>query len=107
MAGVKFIVIYPRPTDIEAFEKVYQDEHVPMAVDKLVGKTKLVATKVLGAPGGTPAFYRIAEVHFPSMDALNACAASPGGQETLGHANSISSGGPPVVVIAEEETYTF
>ena len=30
MAGVKFMLIYPRPTDIETFEKVYQDEHVPM-----------------------------------------------------------------------------
>jgi hypothetical protein len=82
------------------------DEHVAMAVDKLAGKTKLVATKVLGAPNGTPAFYR-AEVHFPSMDALNACAASPGGQESLAHAASISSGRPPVVLVAEEETYTF
>jgi hypothetical protein len=44
------MVIYPRPTDIEAFEKVYQDEHVPMAVEKLAGKTKLVATKVLASP---------------------------------------------------------
>src|SRR5712691_2049145 len=69
MAGVKFIVIYPRPTDIQAFEKVYQDEHVPMAVEKLVGKTKFVATKVLGSPQGTPPFYRIAEIHFPSMQA--------------------------------------
>ena len=39
MAGVKFMVIYPRSTDIEAFEKVYQDVHVPMAVEKLCGKT--------------------------------------------------------------------
>jgi hypothetical protein len=83
------------------------DEHVPMAVDKLAGKTKLVATKVLGAPAGIPAFYRIAEVHFPSMEALNACAASAGGQETLAHAAAISSGGPPVVLVAEEETYRF
>jgi len=70
MAGAKFIVIYPRPTDIEAFEKVYQDEHVPMAVEKLVGKTKFVATKVVGSPQGTPPFYRIAEIHFPSIQAL-------------------------------------
>ena len=35
MAGVKFMVVYSRPTDIEAFEKVYQDEHVPKAVEKL------------------------------------------------------------------------
>jgi hypothetical protein len=56
MAGVKFIVIYPRPTDIEAFEKMYQDEHVPMAVEKLGGKTKFVATKVLACPQGIPPF---------------------------------------------------
>ncbi|WP_337287427.1 EthD family reductase [Candidatus Methylomirabilis sp.] len=107
MAGVKFIVIYPRPTDIEAFEKVYQDEHVPMAVEKLVGKTKLVATKVLASPQGTPPFYRIAEVHFPSMEALEACAASAGTKETLAHAVSISTGGTPIFLVAEEETFTF
>ena len=107
MPEVKMIVMYPQPTDVEEFEKRYQDEHVPMAVEKLAGKTKLVATKVLGAPSGTPAFHRIAEVHFPSMDALNACAASQGGHETLAHAGAISTGGPPVVLVAEEQTYTF
>ena len=54
MSGVKLLVIYPRPKDIEVFEKLYQEEHVPMAVDKLAGKTKLIATKVLATPDGTP-----------------------------------------------------
>ncbi len=107
MAGAKFIAIYPRPKDIEAFEKAYQDEHVPMAVEKLSGKTKFVATKVLGSPQGTPPFYRIAEIHFPSMEALQACAASAGAKETLAHAVSISTGGPPIFLVAEEETFTF
>jgi uncharacterized protein (TIGR02118 family) len=107
MPAVKFVVIYPRPKDIEAFEKLYQTEHVPMAVEKLAGKTKFVATKVLGSPTGTPPFYRIAEIHFPSMAALEACAASPGGQQTLAHAQSISTGGAPIVLIAEEDTFTF
>jgi uncharacterized protein (TIGR02118 family) len=107
MAGAKLVVIYPRPTDIEAFEKVYKEEHVPMAVAKLGGKTKIVATKVLGSPQGTPPFHRIAEVHFPSMQALEACAASAGGKETLGHAAAISTGGPPVFLVAEEETFNF
>ena len=40
MAEVKLVVIYPRPTDIEAFEKLYRNEHVPMAVEKLAGKTR-------------------------------------------------------------------
>jgi uncharacterized protein (TIGR02118 family) len=107
MAGVKLIVMYPRPKDIDAFEKLYQTEHVPMAVEKLAGKSKFVATKVVASPQGTPPYYRIAEVHFPSMEALQACAASQGGKETIGHAFQISSGGPPVIMIAEEESFTF
>lgn len=107
MAGVKLTVIYPYPKDVKAFEKAYQEEHIPMAVEKLKGKTKAVTTKVIGAPQGAPPFYRIAEIHFPSLEALEACAASPGGKETLAHAASISSGGPPVFLIGEEEVFNF
>ncbi len=108
MSDVKLIVMYPRPKDIEAFEKVYQDEHVPMAVEKLSGKTKFVATKVVATPDGTPPpFYRIAEVYFPSLQALQACAESDGGRETVAHAVKISSGGTPVFLVAEEQTFTF
>ena len=107
MAGVKLMVMYPQPKNVEAFEKVYQTEHVPMAVAKLAGKTKLVATKVIASPQGAAPYYRVAEVHFPSMDALQACAASEGGKATLAHAAQISSGGPPVMMIAEEESFNF
>jgi hypothetical protein len=61
----------------------------------------------LDSPQGTPPFYRIAEVHFPSIEALQACAASEGGKETLAHAVSISSGGSPIFLVAEEEVFTF
>jgi uncharacterized protein (TIGR02118 family) len=107
MANVKLVVMYPRPKDIDAFEKVYQNEHVPLAIAKLDGKTKIVATKVLASPQGTPPFYRIAEVYFPSMAALEACASSDGGKQALAHAVKISSGGAPIFLVAEEETYTF
>jgi uncharacterized protein (TIGR02118 family) len=107
MAGIKLVVLYPRPKDVDAFEKVYQDEHVPMAVQKLEGKTRLVATRVTASPQGTPAFHRIAEIHFPSMEALQACVNSPGGKETVAHAIKISSGGPPVMLIAEEQSFSF
>jgi uncharacterized protein (TIGR02118 family) len=107
MPDVKLVVIYPRPTDIAAFEKVYTNEHVPLAVAKLGGKTKIVATKIVGSPQGLPPFYRIAEVYFPSMQALEACAASDGGKEALAHAVKISTGGPPIFLVAEEEIFTF
>lgn len=57
MKNVKLVVIYPRPKDVDAFEHVYQTEHVPLAVARLAGKTKMVATKVLASPQGTPPFY--------------------------------------------------
>ena len=107
MKSVKLIVAYPQPTDASAFEKIYQQEHVPMAIANLHGKTKMVATKILQSPQGEPQFYRIAEVHFPSMEVHQQCAASAGGKETLAHAAKISSGGPPVIMIAEEDTFAF
>jgi uncharacterized protein (TIGR02118 family) len=107
MADVNLIVIYPRPTDIDAFEKVYQNLHAPLAVAKLGGKTKIVATKVLASLQGTPPFYRIAEIHLPSMRDLEACAALDGGKQVLAQAVSISSGGQPIFLVAEEQAFTF
>jgi hypothetical protein len=62
---------------------------------------------VLGSPNGKAPFHRIAEIHFPSMEALEACAASEGDQQTLANAVSISSGGAPLFLVAEEETFEF
>ena len=39
MKSVKLIVAYPQPKDASAFEKVYQQQHVPMAIANLHGKT--------------------------------------------------------------------
>ena len=38
--SAKLIVMYPRPKDVQAFETVYKGAHVPLAVEKLAGKTK-------------------------------------------------------------------
>ena len=41
------------------------------------------------------------------MSALRTCAASKGAQETIANAVSISSGGRPIFIAAEEETFVF
>jgi uncharacterized protein (TIGR02118 family) len=104
---VKIVVVYPRPQDEEAFEKVYKDEHLPMAEAKLKGMTRLVATKVLSSPQGKVAAYRIAEVYFSNMEALTSCVQSDPGQEVVAHAAKISTGGPPIVLICEEESFVY
>jgi len=105
--GVKVVIIYPRPQDEQAFEKTYLGEHVPMVESKLKGLTRLVLTKVTGSPQGKIAAYRIAEAYFPSMTDLQTCIESDGGKEVMTHAQAISSGGPPLILICEEESFVY
>lgn len=108
MKPAKLIVMYPTPADVETFEKRYADEHVPMAVEKLAGKNRFVASLIQSSVGQAQApYHRIAEVYFPSMQALEACLNSPGGQETAQHAVDISTGGAPTFLIAEVESFDF
>jgi uncharacterized protein (TIGR02118 family) len=105
MAGAKMVVLYPQPKDVAAFEKAYLEEHMPLASEKLLGVSKVVLSKTFSSPGAAPPqYHRIAEIHFPSLEALQACLSSPGGRETAAHAVAISTGGAPVFMIAEEET---
>ncbi|GAB6139313.1 hypothetical protein JCM14076_00420 [Methylosoma difficile] len=108
MKTAKLIVMYPNPTDVEVFEKRYAEEHVPMAVEKLAGKTRFVASLITASasPAASP-YHRIAEVYFPSMQALLDCLNSAGGQETAAHAVEISSGGAPVFLLSEVESFDF
>ena len=108
MKTAKLIVMYPTPADVEIFEQRYAQEHVPMAVEKLAGKTRFVASLITSSVGQEQApFHRIAEVYFPSMQDLEACLNSPGGQETAQHAVDISTGGAPLFLTAEVESFDF
>ena len=109
MPGAKLVVLYPYPQDMDTFERAYTEEHVPMVNENTMkGIMKFVATKIVGtADGSPPPFYRMAELHFPSLEALQQCASSASAQEAVAHAVSISSGGEPLFLVAEEETTTF
>ncbi len=109
MAGAKVVVLYPSPPDVSAFERAYTQDHAPMVTaENFKGIRKFVASKVVGTPDGSPApFHRIAELHFPSMAALQAAAASASGQGVVAHAVSISTGGTPIFLVAEETTTDF
>jgi uncharacterized protein (TIGR02118 family) len=109
MAGAKLIVVYPAPRDVKEFERAYTQDHAPMVTaQNFKGIKKFIASKVVGTADGSPApFHRIAELHFASMEALQAAAASPSAQKAVAHAISISSGGKPIFLVAEEVTKAF
>src|SRR5262245_54845396 len=109
MAAAKIVVLYPAPRNADAFEKAYVEDHTPMVTPQTFkGMTKFVATKILGTPDGSPPpFKRVAELHFPSLAALSEAAGSASAQKAVAHAIAISTGGPPVFLVAEEDVKSF
>jgi uncharacterized protein (TIGR02118 family) len=94
-------IMYPTPKDPAAFERAYREEHLPYAGPRLTGATGVVSKKVASATGRSP-YHVISDVAFPSLQALEACAGSQSGKEALAHAASISTGGPPVVMVVTD-----
>lgn len=72
------------------------------------GAEKAVLTKLADSPQGRPHFYRIAEIHFPSLEKLSEALGSADVQSAVSDANRISTGGPVVAMISgEDQTVTF
>jgi uncharacterized protein (TIGR02118 family) len=105
--SIKIVVLYPYPMDQEAFEKAYREEHIPLVAKSLTRVTKAIYTCVLMSPSGAAPYCRMAELHYDSLEALQADFSSPEAQVLNEHALSISTGGTPVGLICEEETVNF
>ena len=107
MAGAKIVVLYPRPTDVDAFERAYVDEHLPLARDGLAFARRVVLTRSVSAPAGEPEFHRMAEIYYDSLESLQQSLATPSTQEVARHAVAISTGGPPTFLICEEQVVSL
>jgi len=96
------LILYPKPKDEASFDRAYREQHLPLAGPKLVGATGVKTKRVVGPAFAPPPYHLMSDVEFPSLETLKACAGSAGGQEALAHAASISSGGPPLVMVVAE-----
>jgi len=97
------LVMYPAPKDPKTFDRAYREEHLPYAGPRLKGATGVISKRVASPAGERAPYYAISDVSFPSIEALQACASSQGAKEALAHAASISTGGPPVILIATDD----
>jgi uncharacterized protein (TIGR02118 family) len=108
--SIKLVVLYPIPQNPATFEQAYTSEHIPMVarIARKLGRcTKAVYSRVLASPEGASPFCRIAELHYPSLEALQADFSTPEAQELGAHAASISTGGSAISIVCEEETVFF
>ena len=76
---VKLVALYRRPADTAAFDRHYSERHIPL-IKKIPGLRTLEITSITGAPIGEPKFYLMAEMHYDSVEAMNAANASPEGK---------------------------
>jgi uncharacterized protein (TIGR02118 family) len=76
---VKLIALYKKPANPQEFDRHYFEVHLPLA-NKIPGLKKTDVSKIVGAPGGEPEYYMMAEMYFEDMEALKAGMSSPEGK---------------------------
>ncbi len=101
-------VLYNQPKDTAAFEKYYRTIHVPLvkANQEEIGFTRADLTRFTStADGKKPAYYRQAELYFPSMDALKKGIATPGFQTVSGDLGNFATGGFTGMIASTTNTH--
>lgn len=90
---VKLLVLYGHPKDPAAFDKYYQEVHIPLA-KRMQGLKKWTIGKVLGTPDGQPCpYYYVAELYMESRADFETLLASPEGQAAVADVPNYATGG--------------
>ena len=99
--SIKLVVLYPAPIDEAKFEQLYHSRHMPL-MRSLIAPDSRTRTYRVRLPDGAP-FYRMAEVDFDSLAEFDAFATSEQGKGARRSADSLSTGGKPIVLICERD----
>ena len=89
-------VIYNTPKDTAAFEKYYRETHLPLvsANQQEIGFTRADLTRFSSnLDGSRPAYYRQAELYFPSLDDAKKGMATAGFKKVADDLANFASGG--------------
>lgn len=89
----KVIVLYKHPQDVEAFEKYYNETHLPL-VPKIPNLDHAEFTKFGPGPDGSEgAYYRMAELYFASDASMLEALGSDEGKAAAGDIPNFATGG--------------
>jgi uncharacterized protein (TIGR02118 family) len=95
---VKVTVLYGHPTDPEAFEEYYANEHVPIAA-KIPNVQRFESGRVMSTPDGEePEYHRIAELWFESAEQMQSSMGSEEGLAATGDIPNFATGGATVLI---------
>lgn len=90
---VRLLVLYGHPKDPGAFDRYYDEIHIPLA-RRMQGLAKWTIGKVLGTPDGTPSdYYYVADLYAESREAIDAILATPEGKAAVEDVPNYADGG--------------
>ncbi len=90
---IRLLVLYGHPKDPAAFDRYYQEAHIPIA-KRMRGLRKWTIGKVQGTPGGErPPYYYVADLYMESREEFERLLASPEGQAAVADVPNYATGG--------------
>lgn len=101
---VKFIALYPQPTDAAVFNAEYE-KHLKLMHEKTgmpADFKPYSVIRLVPGPDGVAPYYLMFVMPFPSMEEMQAALASPAMQEISADAMRLSTGGAPVMLFGED-----
>ena len=90
-------VCYGHPTDPAAFDAHYTNTHAPLA-EKIPGMTSFTYRHTASLDGTPPPYYLIAELSWPSQEAMGAALTSPEAQAATGDVPNFATSGVTMFV---------
>jgi uncharacterized protein (TIGR02118 family) len=87
---VKFMIIFHKPADADAFENVYND--FLALVERMPGIQRRQVINVLGSPLGETRYHRILEVYYDEQAQMEESLRSKAGQEAGGELRRFPTG---------------
>lgn len=94
---VRVLVLYNTPADPEAFDRYYEQNHIPLA-RQLPGLVRYTVSKGVTLLGGDAKYYLVAELDWESTEAMQAAFASPIGAQTAADVPKFATGGSSLMV---------
>ena len=104
MSNARLVVLYPHPTDVEAFEKDYE-AHLALLHEKTgipADQKPYMVVKFAPGPDGPPPYYQMFSMPFESVEAMQGALGDPGFQAVAADSVRISSGGAPTILAGTE-----
>jgi uncharacterized protein (TIGR02118 family) len=97
------VVMYKTPKDAAAFDKHYDELHIPLA-KKIPGLRKYEVSKgTVATPGGPSGFHLIATLYFDDLAAVKAGMSSPEGKAAGADVAKFATGGADMIMFDTTE----